>query len=190
MSNDKKTFWPWGILLSIIAIIIACVATIIFSLDYPVYEDDTFMQKYQSVDRNINEIKRQQDEFEKNFVLQADLKPYYDEIDRIFYILDDKTKEINIFLSQLNQLNAKDIHFEALLTRPHTTEQDSSLELSSLSEVDNTQSLNISLEPNALKNYSFKILLPKLEKGRWQVKLKAEKNEIQRAFYTYSLTLP
>ena len=48
-SATKKTFWPYGILLSLFAIVCACVVTIIYASNYPVYEDDSFLGKYQEV---------------------------------------------------------------------------------------------------------------------------------------------
>ncbi|MEJ3913127.1 hypothetical protein WGW30_08675, partial [Campylobacter jejuni] len=35
MLESKKTFWPYGILISIFAIVVACVATIIVASNYP-----------------------------------------------------------------------------------------------------------------------------------------------------------
>nr|MBP3725376.1 hypothetical protein [Campylobacter sp.] len=48
MEKNKKTFWPYGILLSLVAIVIACVITIIICLDYPVYTDDSYFDTYQN----------------------------------------------------------------------------------------------------------------------------------------------
>ena len=54
---DKKTFWPYAIVLSFIAIIIACAVTIIIALKHPVEMDSSDMQSYQNVDENITFIK-------------------------------------------------------------------------------------------------------------------------------------
>ncbi|TKX29861.1 hypothetical protein CQA38_03590 [Campylobacter sp. MIT 12-5580] len=180
--TKKKTFWPYGILLSILAIILACVATIIFSLDYPVYEDDSFMQKYQSVDRNINDIKQKQTRFEEDYRLSLNLKPKFDKKKREFYELESLATELEILLHEISEdRSAHNISFEALLTRPHTNKQDTKLEILSFSLTNKLK--------KSFNTYSLKIALPNLEKGRWQLKLKAQKNDTQVAFYTYNLVI-
>ncbi|KGI55647.1 FixH family protein [Campylobacter sp. MIT 97-5078] len=184
--TKKKTFWPYGILLSILAIILACATTIIFSLDYPVYEDDSFMQKYQSVDRNINDIKQKQINFEKNYHLSLNLKPQLDKKKREFYELESTTTELEILLREVHEdISAYGISFEALLTRPHTNKQDTKLEILSF----NLANSDTALLKKSFNTYSLKIALPNLEKGRWQIKLKAQKDDTQIAFYTYNLVI-
>lgn len=165
----KRTFWPYGILLSLLAIILSCVATIIFSLDYPVYEDDSYLQKYQSVDRNINDITRQHTAFEKNYNIELNLTPNFDKKNRPFYELGSEANLLEFFIKALqNGENTNDMSFQALLTRPHTSEQDKKLD--TINKVD-----------------SFFITLPELEKGRWQVKLRVQKDDEKIGFYTYNL---
>lgn len=167
--SKKRTFWPYGILLSLLAIILSCVATIIFSLDYPVYEDDSFLQKYQSVDRNINEIAKQHTAFEKDYRIEFNLNPNFDKKNRPFYELENGENSLEFFIKALqNDENVNNINFQALLTRPHTSEQDKELSVVNKAE-------------------SFFIALPELEKGRWQVKLRAEKDSERVGFYTYNL---
>ena len=52
----KKSFWPYGIVLSIVAIILACAATIVVAINNPVEMDSAYMQSHQSVDENITFI--------------------------------------------------------------------------------------------------------------------------------------
>ena len=56
--KNKKTFWPYGILLAIFAIIVACIVTVIISLDYPVYKDNFYfdMRNVYTKDRKVREI--------------------------------------------------------------------------------------------------------------------------------------
>lgn len=68
--EQKKTFWPYAILLSIIAIAIACIATVIVSLNYPVYMDDFYLDSYGNVDKNYNQIQLSQQKFDENFKLE------------------------------------------------------------------------------------------------------------------------
>lgn len=157
MANPKKTFWPYGIVLSIIACIIACVATIIISLDYPVYMDDRYMQKYQSVDHNINQIKSSQREFERNFsvkLLQNEIKL-------------DKPNSIEIAIKKL-QNGLDDPKFTMFLTRPDSSKYDINL--------------NASYENGILKTQNF---IPNLV-GRWQLVLKLQ-DQNSTGFYKFEL---
>ncbi|EFU5122702.1 hypothetical protein ACMHOY_001450, partial [Campylobacter jejuni] len=54
MLETKKSFWPYGILLSLLAIIIACIVTIFIASHHPVYEDDFYFDSYQNVENNYN----------------------------------------------------------------------------------------------------------------------------------------
>ena len=65
--QKKKTFWPYGILISIFTIVCSCAYTIYYSLDYPVYMDDYYFNKYQKVDNNFNEIQAAQANFRREF---------------------------------------------------------------------------------------------------------------------------
>ena len=70
---DKKTFWPYAIVLSFIAIIIACAVTIIIALKHPVEMDSTYMQSYQNVDENITFIKESEKRFDEKFDLKYEI---------------------------------------------------------------------------------------------------------------------
>ena len=82
--TNKKTFWPYGILLSLFAIVGACIATIIYASNYPVYEDDSFLSKYQEVDYNFNEIKLKDENFKNSYQVSLNLKPQIDKKKREF----------------------------------------------------------------------------------------------------------
>ena len=66
----KKSFWPYGIVLSIVAIILACVATIVVAINNPVEMDSAYMQSHQKVDENITFIKESEARFDKKFELK------------------------------------------------------------------------------------------------------------------------
>ncbi|WXG21356.1 hypothetical protein VBZ67_02910 [Campylobacter concisus] len=66
----KKSFWPYGIVLSIVAIILACAATIVVAINNPVEMDSAYMQSHQSVDENITFIKESEARFDKKFELK------------------------------------------------------------------------------------------------------------------------
>lgn len=67
MRNNSKTFWPYGIALSIVAIVIACIVTIVIALKNPVQMDNFYMDRYQNVDENISEIHDSQRRFDSKF---------------------------------------------------------------------------------------------------------------------------
>lgn len=156
-SKSKKTFWPYGIVLSIIACIIACIATIVISLDYPVEMDNTYLQKYQSVDQNINQILISQAKFEKNFsvkLIKNELK--LNEQNSIEILVGKKSSELNSPKATI------------LLTRPET----------------NSHNLHLGshYEGEILKTQPF---LPNLV-GRWQLIVKLDDTN-STGFYKFEL---
>ena len=191
--TNKKTFWPYGILLSLFAIVGACIATIIYASNYPVYEDDSFLSKYQEVDYNFNEIKLKDENFKNSYRVSLNLKPQIDKRKREFYEIKAGTKELEFFVQELlEDLRANGIKPTILLTRPHTNAQDSWLQASELvlnnePYVINERGQSSTKLKKSLNRYAFKATLPELEKGRWQVKLNAQKNENSIGFYEFNL---
>lgn len=179
--NKKKTFWPYGILLSLVAIVLACVATIVFASNYPVYEDEYFFDKYQNVKDDYKSIEEAQDNFNKNFTLSLNLNESKDKKNRRLYLLDANNTQVIFILKERTQnVSANDIKANLLLTRPHTNEQNKEFELI----------LTPSNEaPKNLHTYLLKTSLPTLEKGRWQLKLKLTKDPKTIGFFTYNLTV-
>lgn len=146
MHSGTKTFWPHAIVLSIIAIVIACVATIMIALKNPVQMDTFYMDRYQNVDENINEIHESQRRFESKFSVAfngSEIKKKGDEFEAVFDI------GIVSKLSEISNLTA-----QILLTRPETNE------------------FNQDLEPiwqkRNLKTKSVKLA----KEGRWQLLVK------------------
>lgn len=168
MSKDR-TFWPYGILLSILAIIIACIATIIYASNYPVYEDDFYLDKYQNIDYSFNEIQNKQTNFDKLF------KVFFQN-DKI--TISDKRKIksyevssgelLNFKIEKLAHLSPDVLKANILLTRPHQNTQD--------------QFLKAEIKTDILS-----IRLPELERGRWQLKFKLVANDEAIGFYNFEL---
>ena len=100
-NQNKKTLWPYGIALSIVAIIGACVATVIFSLDYPVHSDNFYFDKYQKVDENYNDIQISQAKFDEKYKIF--ISQFDSDGDKNFVVLKPKN---NTSISELN-LNKK-----------------------------------------------------------------------------------
>ena len=113
----KKTFWPYAIVLSIIAIIIACVATIVIALQNPVEMDSAYMQSYQKVDENITFIKESEARFDEKFGLK--FEPEFKGLQGKFkFHLTPKNGEIS------------SLSYEILLTRPQTNKDNKTLSAS------------------------------------------------------------
>ncbi|MDL0114763.1 hypothetical protein NYG88_05645 [Campylobacter felis] len=174
--DKKKSFWPYGILLSLFAIVLACVATIIFASGYPVYEDDSFFLSYQEVENNYNQIELKQKKFFENFALILDdSKINFEEkmIDekrsKKAYVLKDDNITLLLVKQPEGKIELKDIHLSAKLTRPHTSENDMFLQ---------EKNVSIKLFNNGAKAKAYLFSLPTLAKGRWQLKVKAENKDI------------
>lgn len=190
--TNKKTFWPYGILLSLFAIVGACIATIIYASNYPVYEDDSFLSKYQEVDYNFNEIKLKDENFKKNYEVHLNLKPQFDKKKREFY--EVKPAQVLVFrVAERNDLSKKasDINATLLLTRPHTNKQDEWLQTSEFKLAnkpfkDKFGKLSTGYKKHS-NAYAFTANLPNLAQGRWQLKLKLVKDENSIGFYEFNL---
>lgn len=192
-NKTKKTFWPYGILLALFAIVGACIATIIYASNYPVYEDDSFLKKYQEVDYSFNEIQQKDEAFKREFRVSLNLKPRLDERKREIYEIKAGTKELEFFVQELwEDRHANDIKPTILLTRPHTSTQDSwllagKLVLNNAPYVINARGQKSTRLKKSFNRYTFKATLPELEIGRWQVKLNAQKDEKRVGFYEFNL---
>lgn len=190
--TNKKTFWPYGILLSLFAIVGACIATIIYASNYPVYEDDSFLSKYQEVDYNFNEIKLKDENFKNSYQVSLNLKPQIDKKKREFF--EVKPAQVLVFrVAERNDLSKKasDINATLLLTRPHTNKQDEWLQTSEFKLAnkpfkDKFGKLSTGLKKHS-NAYTFTANLPNLAQGRWQLKLKLAKNENSIGFYEFNL---
>lgn len=175
MEKNKKTFWPYGILLSLVAIVIACVVTIIICLDYPVYTDDSYFDTYQNVDRNYEQIQKSQIKFEQNIKFNPNANIF---VNNELYE-NIKEMKINRDLKSIKSVNSKDnitlafdinssaLNADILLTRPHNSEFNSPL--------------NSQIQNGKLITQSFSVP----QSGRWQVKIKLTQNEQSTAFYQF-----
>jgi hypothetical protein len=66
--NNNKSFWPYGITLAILAVVIMGAGTIMIALKHPVQMDEAYLEKqYQEVDGHINEIKESQKLFSQQY---------------------------------------------------------------------------------------------------------------------------
>lgn len=144
--SKQKTFWPYGIALSILACVALCVGTIWVSLDYPVEMDHFYLERYQKVDGNINEIIAAQKAFDAKYDVVLENKN--------FSIKDDKNLKILLISKQNSPL--PELKTQLLLTRPDSNA--------------NNIELNASVSENALITSDFTLA----KEGRWQLMLKID----------------
>ncbi|MBM0637460.1 FixH family protein [Campylobacter sp. VicNov18] len=170
MTKVKKSFWPYGILLSLLAIIIACIVTIFIASHHPVYEDDFYFDSYQNVENNYNAIQKQQANFDSLFKLnfQNDKIILIGERQIFGYEVDKNAYVANFEIFALKNSNPDDLKVQILLTRPFTKDFDQNLQ-------------------GQIKNGILSIALPQLEQGRWELKLKITADEEAIGFFTYEL---
>ncbi|TQR32477.1 hypothetical protein DMB92_05110 [Campylobacter sp. MIT 99-7217] len=186
--SKKKTFWPYGILLSLFAIVLACIATIIFASDYPVHEDDFYFEKYQSVKDNFSQIEEKQKIFDENFaiLLKDELKKELVNKKRKqeAYVVENERLQILIVEQDKQRFKAKDLNITVKLTRPHTSKEDKFFEFF---EEQNASSALLSDTKSNTRLINLD--LSGLNKGRYQVKIKAQNEQII-GFKNFELILP
>lgn len=154
---EKKTFWPYGIMLSLVAIFVACVATVVVSLDYPVYMDDFYLSKYQNVDKNYNEIQILQAKFEKKYSVSFAQN----------HVKVDTPIDISIKIAPLLDQVLPKFSSDVLLTRKFTT------------EFDKTFTLNSQGNEIIIPQVTFK------DQGIWQIKIRISDDANNTAFYSF-----
>ncbi|MBN2869348.1 MAG: FixH family protein [Campylobacterales bacterium] len=154
MFKNPGTKWPIIIAVSIVGIIVACVATIKVALNNPVQMSDYGMQNYHTYDMNANDIINAKIAFDQKYAI-AFLTPQIDEKETVIeYKVTDKSG---------NGVN--DAEVEVVLTRPDNTD------------------FNINLTQPSVEEgkYTFKAVeLPKV--GRWDILAKIRIGDDQRYF--------
>lgn len=122
--KNQKSHWPYTIISLIILIIVACVVTVVQSLDFPVEDDYSYFDKYQSVENNFNEIQIKEEKFLSNFTPKI-LCGNHIELKNSFKKACVVKDDVTILLNQVNLgLNLDELKILAKLVRPHTTQYD------------------------------------------------------------------
>ena len=153
MDNVKieRNYWPHAIVLMILGCIAACVWTVKIALNNPVEMDTFYMEKYQKVDENINQIMELQERFNAKFDLAYSTEKFQMGQNSITLRLSDKEgKAIN------------DATMFIMLSRPDSNKE------------------NQKLTPTHVENGNytygpFEITKP----GRWQILSKIEVGEFK-----------
>ncbi|MBE0491226.1 MAG: FixH family protein [Sulfurospirillum sp.] len=109
-SKLESNYWPHAIITMILLTIGACAWTIQIALDNPVEMDSFYLEKHQSVERNINEINANQEKFDANYAIKHESVKFSmnQENSVIFSIIDKSGKVVE---------NAK---IRLMISRPET----------------------------------------------------------------------
>jgi len=148
----ERNYWPHAIIGGILVVICFCILTIVIAVRNPVEMDTFYMEKYQKVDENINEIMVLQDKFNAKFELNYSKESFVMGQNSIAIKLIDKQtgKEVG------------DAKVTLLLSRPETNKD------------------NKEMKPSKIENgnYIFESI-ETLKPGRWQILTKVEVAEFK-----------
>lgn len=158
--KERKNYWPHGIIGSIILIIIACIATVIFALEHPVEMDSYYLEKYQQVDRDINNIIKKQKEFFAKYDVVFDTKKLN---------LDNPSNIVFSIIDKQTNKPLQKAEILMLLTRPDSNKFN--------------QELNATIAKNG--KFIFENIVVN-KPGRWQFKTKI-KSENFEGFHEYEV---
>lgn len=94
--QNKALYWPYAIVISILLIIGASVATIVVALENPVQMSDHNMQEYHDYDNNVNSFINAQIQFDRNY----DIKYISESLDQehavvIYRVTDKEQNAVN-----------------------------------------------------------------------------------------------
>jgi hypothetical protein len=111
----SKNYWPHSIAFILLLGVIACAWTIKIALDNPVEMSNMFMQKYQNVDDNINELILSEKKFDSKYTIKM--------------LNDNLRVGKNIISLELRDSElVQNATLIALITRPETTKFDQVIE--------------------------------------------------------------
>ncbi len=171
MSNGK--YWPIGIVISIIFVIIICGITIYIALLQPVQEDTDLMLDYHTLDAQANKIIVANISFNQKYTLTYIGEGVSLEGSTLMYkLVDKKGKAIN------------SADFEVILSRPITSDNE------------------VVLDTPSIKNGTYAFNNIKVsEKGRWNILAKIsiadefrhmnlKSNTFEKSVYEYSFDKP
>lgn len=109
--TKSRNYWPQGIVIVLIFMVCACTAVVVIAMKNPVEMDSFYLEKYQQVDENINEILAKQKVFDENYALVYKTKKFIIGAKNSFE-LSVKNKKDGTLL--------KDAQIQLMVTRPET----------------------------------------------------------------------
>jgi nitrogen fixation protein FixH len=145
--KTRLNLWPLGIL----GLLMFGVALTLWTLDAAsnnkVQMDNSYMANYHDVDENYNELVSKRDTFNKKFIL---------DLEEINLKMGENRVNVKLFSKDIEPI--KDAQVTALITRPHTVEQDIKIDTFSYTEGGEYLSSPFTLD----------------KKGRWQIIVKVK----------------
>lgn len=149
--KTERNYWPHTVVGMILGCVVACGWTIKIALDNPVEMDTYYMEKYQKVDQNINEIIELQAAFDKAFNLTYSTEQF---------VMGQNTMTLKLTDKSGKAINNATIMM--MLSRPETNK-------------DNKQMKPSNVENGLYTFGPFEIGKP----GRWQILSKIEMGEFK-----------
>ncbi len=119
-SKLSELRWPIGIILAILAVVVLGIWTIEQAKMNPVVEDDYYFDSYQNVERNINDIIKKQQAFDKKYNVAINAKAFQ---------IGKNTLAITIMTKANAPVN--DANITIKITRPDTDQFDKKPKLKS-----------------------------------------------------------
>lgn len=140
--KSERNYWPHAIVGGILLIVLACAWTIKIAIQNPVEMDTFYMEKYQKVDENINEILVLQKKFNAKFELGYSTEKFH---------MGDNSITIRLIDKQTSHV-VSNADFTLLLSRPETNKE------------------NREFKATEVKNGTYTFgPLPITKPGRWQI---------------------
>ena len=172
--DDSGKFWPYMILGFLSIGITLGFWTIKNTISLPVHESNEYMQKYQTADKDANEISEAEAKFDSKYNVElsglekSNFKPKHLKRKPHKYYKLNSVNDIKVTVKAKNGANLNDIKLVGLLTRPET-------------ELDDVHIKNIANEGNGIFEIKgLKVVKP----GRYILRLKiSDKDAIKYVDY-------
>lgn len=119
MKKREKNYWPHAVVGSILLIVVACGYTIKIAMDNPVEMDSYYMEKYQTVDSNINDILEKQALFDAAYKVKIKTQK--------FSLASDNT--LQILITDASDTPVNNAKIKLLISRPETNKYNQEIQL-------------------------------------------------------------
>ncbi|MDD3343374.1 MAG: FixH family protein [Sulfurospirillaceae bacterium] len=147
----ERNYWPHAVIGMILSVVVAGAYTINLAIKNPVEMDTYYMEKYQKVDQNINEILALQAKFDAKFDVHYSTKTF---------VLGKNSISINV--TDKNGNAVENAAVTLLLSRPETNKN------------------NLEMKPSQAAHGSYTFDALEIAKpGRWQILTKIIVGEFQ-----------
>ena len=120
--KDEKNYWPHAIVLVLCFMVIVCAVVVKIAFDNPVQMDSFYLEKYQDVNENINEIREKQKVFEENYAIGYETKK--------FTIGESNSFKMSI-KNIKDQSNIQNAEIKLVISRPDSNEYNQEFTLKS-----------------------------------------------------------